>query len=319
MLPLLESHSLPFQLHTTSSPKDAANIGHSISITPPPHKVIIAGGDGTAHEMMEGVDSGRWELVILPLGTANALYYSFFPDDDTKLASLHLALRGSPPRRLPVTYADLGDTVIPSTIVTSTALHAAILNDSERLRPDHGIERFAMAAMENISVFFDAEVELVNATQWNHTTRAFEQCEQSLAGPFAYFTSCTTVDRLEPKFVIAPTRRIEPGLEGTMDIVVLRPLRDPDVRGAEDRGAVWAKRAQQVLGAAYQDGAHVNLEYPGGEPVVEVFRCTGFVWTPRDEKSRTLCADGSIYQIPQGGSARVEVRSSGEDGFWAWV
>jgi diacylglycerol kinase family enzyme len=42
------------------------------------NSVVVAGGDGTAHELIEGIlegvrekgtDIGRWELIILPLGT----------------------------------------------------------------------------------------------------------------------------------------------------------------------------------------------------------------------------------------------------------
>lgn len=219
-----------------------------------------------------------------------------------------------------------GSKAIPSTIVTSTALHAAILKDSEALRATHGIERFKIAAGQNITTFFDATVKLDDGTrQWNPRTKAFEDIgETTLEGPFAYLISTTSVDRLEPNFVIAPTRRFgsEKELDRTLDVVILRPLRDPQVREAgEHQGAVWAKRAQEVLGAAYQEGKHIELEYEDGQPVVEVFRTKGFEWIPApgDDRSRTVCADGSLYDIPVGKSARAELRLSGQDGFWAWV
>lgn len=320
VLPLLDKHGLAYKIHKTASPNDAASIARTIASEPSPHKVIVAGGDGTSHELMEGITSGRWELVILPLGTANALYYSFHPNDESKLASLNLALEGKSPIRLPVTYTTIGDQNVPSTIVTSTALHAAILKDSEELRSQYGIERYAMAAAKNLGVFFNAKVRLSDGKKWNHKTKKFEASEQELKGPFTYLVSCTTVDRLEPTFVIAPTRRLEKeSLDGTMDVVIMRPLRDPKVRDADDKAAAWAERAKEVLGAAYEEGRHVELEYEAGESVVEVFRCTGFEWVPLDGGSSTVCCDGSLYEIPEGGSAKAQVKVSGEDGIWAWL
>ena len=42
-------------------------------------KLIVAGGDGTAHELIEGIKGSnagtpaiKWELIILPLGTVSA-------------------------------------------------------------------------------------------------------------------------------------------------------------------------------------------------------------------------------------------------------
>jgi hypothetical protein len=78
-----------------------------------------------------------------------------------------------------------------------------------------------------------------------------------------------------------------------MDIVILRPQRDPRVTAAStvaEKEEAWKDRAREVLGAAYNDGAHVNLTYGKegrgtqvqgeGEVVVETFRCGGFEWTP---------------------------------------
>jgi len=79
VIPLLVHLGLQHVIHTTSGVRDAGRIGRSILKVETLSKktVIIAGGDGTAHEMIEGIleavrggsKLGRWGLVILPLGT----------------------------------------------------------------------------------------------------------------------------------------------------------------------------------------------------------------------------------------------------------
>ena len=79
-----------------------------------------------------------------------------------------------------------------------------------------------------------------------------------------------------------------------MDLIILRPLRDPRVRAEltlARQEEVWKLRAREVLGQAYNNGVHVDLTYMkgegvdtevrgSGEVVVEYFRCAGFEWTP---------------------------------------
>lgn len=192
-----------------------------------------------------------------------------------------------------------------SHIVTSTSLHAALLQTSEELRAEFpGLERFKMAAERNLGVFFQAKVKLLrpagsSVKQYDPQSKSFidpytTDGHDTLEGPFTYLLATTVCERLESTFVINPTlRTVLPGpTDSTMDIVILRPLRDPDVRGASRPEQVdkWKKRAMEVIGAAYRDGAHVDLTYPdeGGETVsngpgqiaVETFRVGGFEWTP---------------------------------------
>ncbi|KAL7421279.1 hypothetical protein Q5752_004164 [Cryptotrichosporon argae] len=394
--PLLTRLSHPYELHTTSAPLDAGAIGARIAAAAAgwPVKVIVAGGDGTAHELIEGLyqsglELGEWSIAVLPLGTANALYHSLFPSSrpaptfpiDTSfiapdalpsLYSLLSALSGTTPRPLPITCTRLisaaGQSAPPifSHIVLSTSLHASILADSEALRPTHpGTERFKLAAQANLGVFYRADAVLLpvagaSVTQYDPHSDMFVAPFTStatdgrveLAGPFTYLLSSTLVPRLEPTFVIAPTLQTHPPTSPSMDVVVLRPLRDPRVRAtlgvdvAESRqtdpqaaGAVWAERAVEVLGQAYSEGAHVALTYPvspggagakpwaaqaggDGEVVVEVYRCGGFEWTPVSEpagdKARTVCADGSLHTLEPGGRAEVVVGSGSAARFAVW-
>ena len=78
---LLDELEITYEVHTTSAPKDAGAIGVEILETTMGDEeitAVIAGGDGTAHELIEGlVQSGqklkRWNLIILPLGTVSGL------------------------------------------------------------------------------------------------------------------------------------------------------------------------------------------------------------------------------------------------------
>jgi len=85
VLPLLADVGIPYEIHHTTGVRDAGRIGRSIlsTSTETERTVIIAGGDGTAHEMIEGnleavregKKLGRWELVVLPLGTVRCPCY----------------------------------------------------------------------------------------------------------------------------------------------------------------------------------------------------------------------------------------------------
>jgi diacylglycerol kinase family enzyme len=81
VIKLLKALEISFDVHTTSAPRDAGSIGIKILQTLPEGAdvtVITAGGDGTAHELIEGLvqsgkSYGRWNLVILPLGTVSRM------------------------------------------------------------------------------------------------------------------------------------------------------------------------------------------------------------------------------------------------------
>ena len=293
-----------------------------------------------------------------------------------KLSSLLVLLSSSSNQRsaarpLPVTRTTLfnPDNTIAaihhSHIVLSTSLHAALLSTSEELREEYpGLERFKIAAERNASVFFNARLKLLggdDVRQYDPHSATFVEPftigstdgKHELDGPFAYVLSTTLADRLEPSFQIVPTRTA--GEPGTLDIIVLRPLRDPRVARAVQEGkpsetvrALWAKRAFEVISAAYANGAHVRRTYPpvastesldeepgwetedlGDGPVaVEVFRCAGFEWIPTlsessedGEKNRIVCADGSIHLVPSGGRASAEVlplSAQGGGGFYVY-
>ncbi|TFK93165.1 hypothetical protein K466DRAFT_479245 [Polyporus arcularius HHB13444] len=239
-----------------------------------------------------------------------------------------------------------------SAVVASTALHASILHDSEALRAsDPSMGRFKTAAMQNITRWYGASVKLFPregagvVEVFDPAAQAFVPHEAStedepivdLSGPFAYFLSTVNVDRLEPKFRISPRGRDVLVPEGrrsaALDLVMVRPWRDPSYEmDSEEARARFAEKAAAVLGAAYQDGAHVNLRYDEsgkivaegtGPTVVEYIRCGGWEWEPDDIDPRAhfVCADGDILTIPNGGKARCTAATPMSDttGFAIYV
>ncbi|KAL8280349.1 hypothetical protein RQP46_007266 [Phenoliferia psychrophenolica] len=147
--------------------------------------VLLVGGDGTSHEFVNGVlqargdgmvESSEVDIILLPLGTANAFYHHLFPPErgydlaspNAKLHSLLAFIRGndiaregvtlaknsilrpSPPSPSPSSFSP--SPPIYTLVVTSFALHASILSTAESLRPTHpNLSRFKLAASLNAS------------------------------------------------------------------------------------------------------------------------------------------------------------------------
>ncbi|KAG2352634.1 ATP-NAD kinase-like domain-containing protein [Suillus spraguei] len=335
--------------------------------------IILGSGDGTLHEIINGLSlvvlkgvrenvmSSSVRVVLVPCGTANALYYSLFKptsmndDPACKLKSLEAFIRGSKvvPLTLAVTTLSSPPSskqpcskVAVSAVVTSTALHASILHDSESLRKEvTGIERFKIAARNNITQWYSSHVKLLPTPSartveiYDPDQKTFVTHEDSddhgivdVYGPFAYFLSTVNVDRLEPAFRITPLAFDFVSSEISLDLVMVRPHRDPTfIMDTTEARNTFAEKSNTVLTAAYQDGNHINLRYTDdgkitsegtGSTVVEYIRCGGWEWIPDDvdEKAHLLCSDGAIFSIVKGGRAvcRAAVPADGA-GFLVYV
>ncbi|KAM5535583.1 hypothetical protein V8D89_010750 [Ganoderma adspersum] len=364
VLPLLAHHNIvPDKIVHTQHPGHVGSVVFDFLHSTPnshPLSIILASGDGTLHELINFLNSQpttvplpRIHIALLPCGTANALYSSLFPlstNDDPiqhKLKSLKAFLSGnhtSIPLHLAVSVlsgppvSSPGLPSVPkqisiSAVVTSTALHASILHDSEALRPsDPTMERFKTAAVQNITRWYHASVKLFPpqgvafVQQYDPTTNSWVPHHQStdddpivdLNGPFAYFLSTVNVDRLEPQFRISPRGRDVLGPNdgpAALLVVIVRPVRDPSFEmDSEPTRVAFAEKAAAVLGAAYRDGAHIALRYDqngkvvadgDGPTVVEYFRCGTWEWEPdaTDARAHFVCSDGDILTIPNGGKA----------------
>ncbi|KAG6833206.1 hypothetical protein H0H87_010269 [Tephrocybe sp. NHM501043] len=288
--------------------------------------VVLGSGDGTLHEIINFVSSNAFvgfpklQFVLIPCGTANALYASLFlhdPKEDPiayKLQSLQSYINNSK-RTIPLTLAIAklssppNEKKLPqvtvSSVVTSTSLHAAILHDSEALREEMpGIERFKVAAMQNSTKWCHSYVKLLPAPVagrveiYDPATKAFIDHPESdehdpivdVDGPFAYFLSTVNVDRLEPDFRITPLARTIPPVEATCEVVMVRPMRDPTIsQDTLEARELFAPKLFSILGGAYDNGAHVDIRHDvekglssdGDAPlVVEYIRCGGWEWIP---------------------------------------
>lgn len=363
--PLLTFAGAKVEKHLTTGPGDAGNIGkkiveaHSTSET---LKIVVLGGDGSTAEFLNGVaklQGGQeatlppLDLLPVPLGTANALFFHLHPNADLSkpkdvLTSLIASLiEGVPsPRSLPLSQARVlsaDDKVAHeavAAVVVSTALHASILKTADTLRAEiEGLGRFKKAFELNVVRTWKGKLGLPgkDVSLYDPAKKGFTPFDAtSLEGPFSYFASAQT-DRFEQKFIIAPlrlpSRPVESsaalGLDQSVDLVVVRPRRKPDLQDATDDevGAKFAGDITQTMMKAYEDGAHVDLKHEGDHPIVEYIRTPSWTWTPvrthvslkateadasceQDaEEQGDVCIDGAVVEIPKGGRVDLTVLS----------
>ncbi|SCV72299.1 BQ2448_4993 [Microbotryum intermedium] len=347
------------KVYQTQAEGDGKRIGNEIALHSPERvrTVVVIGGDGTIGEVVNGlgqridvdeVDDGNaapneTALIVVPLGTANALYYHHFPPEEDITpyqnepapdSALHLYRslfsflhRRSRPFSVQPQPLAIASNIVPridstvqrkehvlTTVVTSTALHANILFDAERLRPTHrGVERFKLAAMENAKRWFEGKVSLTGRVRRFEGKKWVEEEGDAviLLGPFVYCIA-SLVSRFEKDFVVAPLRRsVQDGIqdqemETSFDVVLIRPLRDPSTKKVfQEQGPDQAKEAfvpslWETFGGMYQGGKHVGMKWEDGENRVEYYRCAKMEWhTPdsADIKDRLVCLDGVVRDL----------------------
>jgi len=141
------------------------NVVSLIDCSTGPLVVVLASGDGTLQEILNQLSTTtppQLSFVLIPCGTANALYSSLFPllagDNNPayRLQSLQAFLDHQTPSHLPLSSVTISSpTTVTQTsiasVVVSTSLHAAILRDSEELRDQHpGLERCVPETAEEV-------------------------------------------------------------------------------------------------------------------------------------------------------------------------
>lgn len=299
-----DAGTIHFTVHTTQHPGHAGEIGRAILDTDSCPTVAVIGGDGTLHELINGISDGRSGhlhaqigIVLVPSGTANALYHSLFPSTccDTeydRFLSVEAALStGKSCRPLSLlAVSEAGKHVYTCHVVTSTSLHAQLLEtastpEMRKLYP--GTERFRKAAEMHIGIACTANLHLcASATagvqKWSPQTGGWETLSSNdlhLSAPFTYFVA-SLVDRFEAKFRITPHSAPEKDRPADAVDILL-------VRAKSDNREAEAKRLMAVLMAAYsEDGKHLSITEEatdgGGtsRSFVEYYRVTGFEWQP---------------------------------------
>jgi hypothetical protein len=275
------------------------------------------------------------QLVLLNSGTANALFYSTYPlvagpdvqrfvnetlpaadiDVASRLQSVVAYLRGTETMRSlalarNTTFKQDGSVKqsLLSVVVASTALHANLLHTSEDLRATiPGVERFTEAARRNLDKWSHAKARLSTFSKeapvsiYDPPSDSFVECssgELDIDGPFAYFLSTLNVDRLESGFVITPLATRIKSDSNTMEVVVIRPLRSPQVtEDAPDARQQFAQILMGSMGAA-RSATHLSLRYQkdpsskeavsekgDGPLLVEYYRCAKWEWIPVSVRS----------------------------------
>jgi len=202
---LLQEQDVPYTLHQTQGVGHAGRIG--VELTSGDSTIVaVVGGDGTLHELINGVrhadaDEGSSsthhsiDVVLVPAGTANAVYHSLFPStcegntaDFDRFLSVKAALTApaSPSSSsassslVPLSVAAVS--ILPSQhdepssqtaqtlrtyyshVVTSTALHAHILetaSSAEMRKANPGVERFRKAAEQHFGTLYPAKLTLL--------------------------------------------------------------------------------------------------------------------------------------------------------------
>lgn len=269
---------------------------------------ILLGGDGTTHEAVNGLIHQEGEirahparLAIVPTGTANALYASLYAKrygeqfQEDKLRSVRSLLEENGSETYPLalslvqTKSKEHKKSFVAHLITSHALHASILADSESLRDQYpGIERFKVAFGKNMSVWVPASIELkplANGKLQRYDPKSdkfidIDEKQTQIEDFILYFAAVTT-DRLEPAFVPAPfsgpvsdnAQLSRPS--DAVDIVIYRPLRSSKLSKFQDVGQdFWLGSQSQdkreeigktdlikISGLMYQEGKHVELTY----------------------------------------------------------
>ena len=322
-------------VHETEADAGAVRLGRAIAAHGRACTCVVLGGDGTVHELLEGLFSDAQprtiSIVLVPMGTGNALYHTLMgpgtaPDPAWRLGSLESFTKAQATKPLTLMQAHPGHHL--ACVVVSHALHAAILRDSEALRARYpGPERFQIAAEQHLTSWVRATLTLLPderhpVSVYDPTSRTFSRpaaYEHSsdgrvhLSGPFLYMNAMT-VDRLEPSFVpapfaspTAPAPLRRPA--SAMDVIVIRPTRQPS---ASSPDAFARDVLMPVLfQGMYQQGKHVDMQYEEQRPIVEYFRASGYIWEPArdDALARTMCVDGTIID----GGERAVVRTTAHD------
>ncbi|MBO4323510.1 MAG: YegS/Rv2252/BmrU family lipid kinase, partial [Clostridia bacterium] len=67
---ILERRGVEFKIHDTSEPKDATRIARELTESGA-ENIVAVGGDGTIHEVLNGIDCEKVNLGIIPLGSGN--------------------------------------------------------------------------------------------------------------------------------------------------------------------------------------------------------------------------------------------------------
>jgi diacylglycerol kinase family enzyme len=266
--------------------------------------VILLSGDGGIVDLLNGISQSMEPgqlptIAIVPLGTGNALFHSLHkphysatgnPAPSHLVLALQALLRGKacPLPTFEASFPSGSHLVeekkdsagapeavsqLTGAIVASYGFHSQLVWESDTpAYRKHGDKRFGMVAQELLKEghAYDASVETSSSAL--DTTR------------FNYILA-TMVSNLEKTFTISPESR---PLDGQLRLVHF--------------GDVGGQKTMEIMMAAYNNGSHVGIEGVGYEAVGYVKVTTH----EEDARWRKVCIDGTIVEIPQGGTMTVK-------------
>lgn len=300
-----------FHVHTTESATSIlelannnffakANAGTTL-------RVIVLSGDGGIVDLINGLSSHPTspsyvapQIILLPLGTANALYHSINAETHNTWGLAALASRQSRPlpiftasfssdarllvdearsmEELPVEALSSRPTLYGA-VVCSWGMHASLVADSDTAEyRKFGVERFKMAAKEalypadgSLPHAYKAKVSVLKGETW----RPLEDEEHM-------YTLATMVSNLEQPFCISPQSK---PLDGSIHLVHFGP------RSGDE--------AMRLMGLAYQGGKHIE------DPAVRYEAIDGlrieFQGREQESRWRRICVDGKIVMVEKDG------------------
>ncbi|KAJ4350232.1 uncharacterized protein N0V89_008853 [Didymosphaeria variabile] len=280
-------------------------------------RIILLTGDGGIVDLVNGFlsqpPSSNYkapQVVLLPLGTANALYHSINvsnPHQNTwgLRALCFNASQEAQRKPLPIFTASFspgarlltneardeealpqdpksGRPILHGAVVASWAMHASLVADSDTAEyRKFGIDRFKMAAKEALYPAdgspphpYRASVSVLHGSDWS-----------PLPEKEHMYVLATMVSNLEKPFCISP--RSEP-LDGSLWLVHFGPTSGDE--------------AMRVMGLAYQGGKHVE------DPMVRYEEVDGLriEFQEKEDRWRRVCVDGKIVRVEERGW--VEIR-----------
>lgn len=275
-------------------------------------RIVLLTGDGGIIDLVNGLLSQPAsssyrapKVVLLPLGTANALYHSINvgnthqntwglkalclnPSDEAQRRPLPIFTASfSPGARVLANEArdeevlpqdpKSGRPILHGAVVASWAMHASLVADSDTAEYRRfGIDRFKMAAKEALYPAdgspphpYRASIAVLHGSDW--TPLPEEEHMYVLA---------TMVSNLEQPFCISP--KSQP-LDGSLWLVHFGPTSGDE--------------AMRVMGLAYAGGKHVE------DPMVRYKEIDGLriEFQEKEDRWRRVCVDGKIVRVEEGG------------------
>ncbi|KAF2133488.1 hypothetical protein P153DRAFT_363671 [Dothidotthia symphoricarpi CBS 119687] len=304
-----------FTIHTTQSASSVLELTNTVLFPKAdegkPLRVILLSGDGGIIDVVNGLSSRPTstayippQVILLPLGTANALYHSINVGKENTWGLNALASTASHPLPIftatfspgarllvdearsaePLATNSLGHGVLHGAVVCSWGMHASLVADSDTTEyRKFGLDRFKMAAKDalypadgSLPHAYKARVSVLKNNAW----LPLQEKEH-------LYTLATLVSNLEQPFCISPASK---PLDGSMHLVYFGPTSGDD--------------AMRIMGLAYQGGKHVS------DPAVRYEAIDGlrieFQGGETEGRWRRICIDGKIVRVE--GDGWVEVR-----------